>query len=248
MSKLPNAPLVEVIFEVRWNIEGQEELAVYQYLQGDLYAEVKKDYPFREALVPPEVPLNLFLQHAPTHRFRTKEGGYPLLQIGLGLFTVNTNDGAYEWTDYQQRCLESLDLLSSVYEPLQTKKYLTLILQYQDFLPFDFQNSNVYDYLAENLHIEIKQPFYSSEQKPYTLNFGFHYQTEYGNFEVHLQQAQKNDTYEEGILIRTLLANFQAIPNKLYIQDWLHQAHEIVSASFKKMTEGKLFASFQQKS
>jgi hypothetical protein len=43
------------------------------------------------------------------------------------------------------------------------------------------------------------------------------------------------------------MADFQAQPNKLYIQDWLHQAHEIVSESFKKMTEGKLQASFQQK-
>ncbi len=42
MSKLPNAPLVEVIFELRWKVDKNDELVKCQYLHGDLFAKVKE--------------------------------------------------------------------------------------------------------------------------------------------------------------------------------------------------------------
>lgn len=41
MSKLPNAPLIEVVIELRWQITQKNELTGIQYLYGDLYNELK---------------------------------------------------------------------------------------------------------------------------------------------------------------------------------------------------------------
>ncbi|MBV6460184.1 MAG: hypothetical protein HJHJAOHD_00286 [Flavobacteriales bacterium] len=101
MSKLPNAPLVEVIFELRWKVTDKEELTKCQYLHGDLYASIKDIYNFREALVAPEVPMELYL-NIPAHRFRVAQNNYPLVQVGPGLLTLNTIDSKYNWEEFEE--------------------------------------------------------------------------------------------------------------------------------------------------
>jgi len=88
MSKLPKAPLLEVIFELRWQIKQKSDLTKYQYLIGDLYSAIKKTYPVRESLAPPEVPTDILINN-PVHRFRKDKNQYPLVQIGPGLLTLN---------------------------------------------------------------------------------------------------------------------------------------------------------------
>lgn len=244
MNKLPNAPLVEVIFELRWAIQSKEELDKHQYLHGDLYAKIKNEYPFRESLQPQEVPMELYL-HNPSHRFRVAEDNYPLIQVGPGLLTVNTNDSKYEWEEYKNRCVDAMKNLHEVFDLVKTKENIILILQYQDFIRFDFEEYNVYNYLRENLHIDIKQSFYETQVNPYSLNLRFNYQIDFGKLEVHLQQAKKNNTDEDGILIRTVIADAEANSDETYIINWLDEAHQITSQIFRKMTEGELYESFK---
>jgi uncharacterized protein (TIGR04255 family) len=52
MSKLPNAPLIEVVIELRWQITQKNELTEIQYLYGDLYNELKDKFPHRESIIP----------------------------------------------------------------------------------------------------------------------------------------------------------------------------------------------------
>jgi len=73
MSKLPNAPLLEVIFELRWKITNKNDLAKYQYLHGDLYSILKNSYHFRESLAPVEIPVEVLI-NKPIHRFRKEKG------------------------------------------------------------------------------------------------------------------------------------------------------------------------------
>jgi len=46
MSKLPNAPLIEVIFEPRWKVTDKEKLSKCQYLHGDLLSSIKDVYTY----------------------------------------------------------------------------------------------------------------------------------------------------------------------------------------------------------
>lgn len=246
MSKLPNAPLVEVVFELRWKLESKEELDKHQYLHGDIYALVKEKYPYRENLYPSDIPLDV-LAHTPTHRFRKEKEGFPLVQTGVGLLTVNTNDKDYFWKTYKDECIATTEKLFDTFDVVRNKESIVAVLQYQDFLVFDFEKENVYDYLKNNLHIEIRQNFFETKNNPYALNLSFQYPTEAGNLEIHLQRAS-NQNKENGILVKTIMLSSLAVnSDKLHIEGWLEEAHKITSRVFKEMTEGELQASFSKK-
>lgn len=89
MSKLPKAPLVEVVFELRWEIAEKADLMQVEYLYGDIYAELKDKYPHRERILPIEIPVDLTV-NKPVFRYRANKNSYPLIQLGPGLITLNT--------------------------------------------------------------------------------------------------------------------------------------------------------------
>lgn len=55
MSKLPKAPLLEVIFEIRWTVT-QKEVEEVKYLHGDLFPVLKNEYPHRESVIQTYLP------------------------------------------------------------------------------------------------------------------------------------------------------------------------------------------------
>lgn len=243
MSKLQNAPLVEVIFELRWNTIKEEELAKYQYLHGDMYAQIKEEYKFREALYPPDVPIELYL-NKPAHRFRVAPKGYPLIQVGPGLLTVNTIDPNYIWEDYERQIIDVTKNFLQVYK-LKDNQEITLVLQYFDFLQFSFEKNDVHDFLSKNLNISVKQNFYKNTNNPNNLNLGFHYHTDLGSLALGLSRG-KDTNRTDGIVIRTNLASKSIKPEITLIQEWLNKSHEFCSQLFKDMTHGDLYDSFSQ--
>ena len=44
MSKLPKAPLLEIIFEINWDITNKNDIVKFQYLHGDLFSNLKDKY------------------------------------------------------------------------------------------------------------------------------------------------------------------------------------------------------------
>ncbi len=246
MSKLPNAPLVEVIFEVRWAINDAQEVEVHQYLHGDLFNAIKDTYPYRESLLPHNIPLEMVIG-VPSHRFRANPDKYPLIQVGVGLLTVNTTDDYYDWETYQTTCVSATRQLLEVFEPIQQKEYITLTLQYQDFIAVDFSEHNIYQYLEEYLHIQLKQNFFETTENPSAINISFHYKTSKGILEVSLKHAIHNQQQKEGLLITFNMTQNKTTPSIDSIKQWLEEAHHITANAFKKMTEGKLFSIFQQK-
>ena len=75
MSKLPKAPLVEVVFELKWDIKIKSDLDDFQYLYGDLYANLKNEFPNRERLTPLEIPFDALI-NIPVFRFTKNENKY----------------------------------------------------------------------------------------------------------------------------------------------------------------------------
>lgn len=239
MSKLPHAPLIEVIFELRWTTQNQKLLLENQYLHGDLYPRLRKKYPFRETIqtLPPE----LFLQ-APTHRFRTEQGGYPLVQVGPGILTVNTTDQTYFWNDYEKRILEVIENLQEVF-PLNRLDNITLVLQYIDLLKFEFDKNDIGSFLKENLNIELKQNFFQ-ESNPRNINLSLNFETKLGVLSVNIGRGKDLSGFD-GIAIHTNLSSVGIAPDPDKIKAWLSEAHELCSSSFKKMTNGNLYDSFK---
>lgn len=241
MSKLPKAPLVEVIFEIKWNVSIGKQLQELEYLHGDLYPLLKEQYPFRESVnsgIPPEISV-----HTPKNRFRTEPNGYPLVQVGTGIVTVNTIDAKYFWDDYEARVLDVIQKLQQVYT-FKTNENVNLVLQYVDFLKLDFTSLDILKYFEEYLNISIKQDFYKgpSFSKSVALNLTF--PTALGDLIFNIGRG-KDAKGADGITIHTFLIRNNVKPEHAIIKGWLSKAHDLCSTSFKQMTRGKLYDSFK---
>ncbi|OQX79446.1 MAG: hypothetical protein B6D61_03520 [Bacteroidetes bacterium 4484_249] len=241
-KKLNNAPLQEVIFELRWKVSGPEELQRFNYLHGDLYSLVKKDLKYRETLLPPEIPVELYINR-PIYRFRPVKGGYPLIQIGPGILTTNTIDQDYYWEKFNTFTKDTLNNLFNVFQfPSGTN--IDLALQYHDFFEFSFSNQNIYKFLKDNLHIYFNQDFFITSKNPNEISLGFSYNTEFGTFVIKINKG-KNQQNKEGVIVqfKVLHRKFELEGEK--IMTWVNNAHDICSDTFIKLTKGDLYNSFK---
>jgi uncharacterized protein (TIGR04255 family) len=93
---LRNKPLLEAIFELRWELQEQAPgLKLdphYKILIGSLYDRVKDEYPFHEELPTATIPDEIS-GYIVKHRFRKSENGWPLIQLGPGVVTLNDTEG-----------------------------------------------------------------------------------------------------------------------------------------------------------
>lgn len=246
MSKLLNAPLQEVIFEIRWNIESKNDLESFQFISGDIYSSLKGKYPFRKSINPPDIPLEI-LVNSPLYQFRTSENGYPLIQIGPGVLTFNSDDENYFWDKFYSKSIELADVFEKSFQGKESKKFRANLI-YLDFFEFNFLDDDVFKYLNNHFNLNINQTFLETNSLPNSLNLSFNYATEFGNLTVHFRkgkQVQKSTKeLKEGIILQTHLGGEPMALSVDGISKWLEESHNFCSGLFKKMTEGNLYNSF----
>jgi len=242
MSKLPNAPLLEVIFELRWKITNKNDLSRYQYLHGDMYSKLGNKYPFREPLAPVEFPSELFVNN-PAHRFRTNKGGYPLFQVGPGVITLNTVDETYVWPEYFNLIKELINTFFKVYPLVELEKFKP-VLRYLDFFKIDPTEINLSEFIKNSLNTNIEQRFYDASHPPSVVTFNLSYPTELGQFTYNLKNGT-NQKSEKGLVLQTGVNGMEFEPDNEKLLNWISDAHEFCSDIFKKMTAGTLYESFK---
>jgi uncharacterized protein (TIGR04255 family) len=238
MSRLPNAPLIEVIFELRWTASDQSD----HYIHGDFFPLIKEEFPYREQVNPGIIITGI---PVPTHRFRREPQGYPLIQTGPGLLTINTIDSKYDWKAYEALIIDTLSKFQKVYT-LKESHNIRCVLQYIDLIKFDFEKGDVVGYLKDNLHISINQQFYSAKSPAKNVGLAFSFDDELGSLNMNLGRG-KNLVGEDGIAIQTNLTSDVLKPDMNVISQWLDKAHSMTSALFKEMTKGKLQEFFASK-
>lgn len=126
-----NAPLVEVVAELRWKLQpvtGFQDGPSIDPHFGVFSSEFETaaraaGFASVEQLVPDVVPLAV-LAHKVTKRFRIAPGGYPLFQIGPGVMSVNMVPPYKGWAEFSKVLKQGLALLWSTYP--MPDKYLSL--------------------------------------------------------------------------------------------------------------------------
>jgi uncharacterized protein (TIGR04255 family) len=240
MSKLPKAPLLEVIFEINWDITNKNDIINFQYLHGDLYSNIKENYSYRENLLPPEVPYDV-AKGMPVYRFRKEEAGYPLVQIGPGILTYNTVDELYFWESFENEINNLTKSFSVVFSEIN-KINLIPTLTYIDFFEIDLQNENIVDFVNQNLNLNVKQSIIENDRAK-DINLNLSYEIDNNILSLNLRGGSANN--KEGIVLQTkLIGKKQKYSSKEQIE-WLNEAHEICSDIFKKITTEKLYNSFK---
>ena len=110
---LKNKPLVEAILEVKWgSVQRATGVGIhphYKLLLGRLYERAREDYREHEELPSAEIPDEIS-GHMVKHRFRRTKDGWPLIQVGPGILTVN-DTSEYTWTDFRMRSIAAVSKL-----------------------------------------------------------------------------------------------------------------------------------------
>ena len=248
-KELKNKPLVEAILEVRWHLQpaspGPQTDPHYKLLLGRLFDRMAKDYPEHEQLPTANFPDEL-VGHLVQHRFRVAANSWPLVQVGPGVFTVNST-ADYKWQDFRARVLSAVGKLYDAHPKIGDLKITNLIMRYIDAVDFDYGAGNTFEFLRDKLKLNISLPanlFEGTgvENKPNSLmcQCSFGCQKPKGNINLRFATGQKQNV-PAMIWETTVESAGDDLPEMpKAFEGWLDAAHEITDDWFFKMIEGEL--------
>lgn len=249
MKELKNKPLVEAILEVRWKLQGTSPGTKtdphYKILLGRLFDRMIKDYPQHEQLPAARIP-DEFSGHIVQHRFRVAENEWPLVQIGPGIFAVNSTD-EYTWSDFRSRALSAIERLYESHPKVEDLKISNLILRYIDAVDFDHRVDNTFEFLRDKLKLNISLPNnlfdstgVANTPRSLTWQSSFACEKPKGIVNIRFATGQKNNV--PALVWETTVESagedLPEMPKRF--ENWIEAGHNITDDWFFKMIAGEL--------
>jgi len=263
-SQLPNAPLVEVVFEVHWKLEGDNSTPLpfqsdpgYSVLADNFVAEAAK-HGFRSTkkmgaegiLAAHSVGLRLY---------KGENQRFPLWQIGPGIFASNES-AAYEWDAFKKLSLDGVKTLLSSYPKMKSFALVPDHLELRYIDSFDSSiaaHQNAVKFINEETSLNIDIPPFLSK-KPFgnslTANFLFDVpvkEMKDTHFNMRIANGRADD--KETIILESKVStksdsiNMGKTPvaRVKYIENWLERSHNITSPFFKLFASDSLMKQFR---
>ncbi len=251
---LKNKPLVEAIFELRWELQQSEGgLKIdphYEIFLGRLFDRLRSLYPFHERLPSASIPGEI-AGYIVQHRFRREKNKWPLIQSGPGLLTLN-NTSDYTWTGFLDQIKQLLDAFIDVYPDLKSLRLQNLVLRYINAIEFNFETDDIFVFLKEKMKMDIHlhQDLFEStevENKSINLDLRFTFPARRPQGVVHLRftRGMQNDT---DALIWEIIFHSEDIntsPSKEDVITWADNAHIVIEDWFFKIIQGDLLKQFE---
>lgn len=250
-ARLPKAPLVEAIFEMKWKLDqsspGVKADPNYKLLVGRFYDRLcEKDYPFHEQLPTANMPDEM-APYIIQHRFRKKEGGWPLIQLGPGIVTFNETEG-YDWPDFQRRLTELLTQFFASYPNPKKIQVEELTLRYIDATDFNY-NQNILTFLKDKMGMDIVMPETLFKEtmisnSPLALDFRITYPYTNGGATIRFARGTRNN--KDALISETVVnSKGKGVPqSQEEIIKWIVKSHDLTHIWFIKLYE-KLMGQFK---
>jgi uncharacterized protein (TIGR04255 family) len=249
---LRNKPLVEALFEIRWQIDSDANKGrfVSGILFGRYYDRVRHLYPKLEELPVAMIPEEM-TPYTVRHRFRTGENQWPITQLGPGVLTINETD-KYEWRTFRPRVEESLRaLFESFPTEISPLKPTQVEIRYINMIPYDISNGNITGFLKEKLHIDIRldEKLFDGPHDVAAendLNFSISLSLKEPRGIGTLVFASGESDNRTGILWQLIIRTHpDFVPNSAEgIISWVNDAHGVVDDWFFKLARGELMKTF----
>jgi len=159
-----NPPLVEVIVEMHWELEklpslpGAIDPFFLEFVEKFRRAIKRKGFNVEEDVAPPGAPLEFFGDQV-VKRFRRKPGGWPLYQIGPGVFAANIVPPYQGWENFKPIIRDGFDTFFKTHPG--TKKSLKIIrLQLRYINAFDEEFGMIHpgQFIRDQLKLAIPIP------------------------------------------------------------------------------------------
>lgn len=203
---LQNKPLVEAIFELRWELRdsvppvpGIKVDPHYKILVGGLFDRLRARYPFHEELPSASIP-NEIAGYIVQDRFRRGENQWPLIQSGPGILTLNSTSD-YTWSNFLDQIKQIIDKFIEVYPDPKTLRLQNLVLRYINAMEFNFETDDIFIFLKEKMKLDINlhQDLFENtgvENKPVTFDLSFTFPAKRPQGIAHLRFAHgmRNDS------------------------------------------------------
>jgi len=241
---LPRKPLVEAIIEIRWGQEMQPDPA-YPIIVGRLYEQVRAEYGEIEDLPFGQIPAELTV-HMARHRFRKSKGGWPLIQIGPGVFTFNETEG-YRRDDFSRRAKELLPKLFQVHPSPESLKITSVQLRYINAHPVGYPSENILTFLSKKMKTVFTLPQHAFERtkvgsSPVGLMIQsvFPMQTPPGVLKLRFGTGKNKDkpSLVWDIEVQSSGEDVPKMPEGF--NAWLDAAHTVAENWFFELVEGEL--------
>lgn len=249
MAKLPNAPLQEVIFEVRWTPPPSAESRPlidpgFELASGRLSTILEHEMPFYKRIAPSDVPEQLLLFN-PVHQYWKAEKTWPVVQLGPGIFTVNNTDESYDWESFFPLIQTALRWLTDAYKsPLQfafaslryidsmnVSEYGGLERGWQEFINqhFNLSYTNDFNTRGHQKQIQINQVFELEDRS---------------SLQIQMSDGKKKN--ELAFVWQTAVLKKQQFIYEELIA-WTDNAHGVIHLLFEEMLKPETYASFSRK-
>jgi uncharacterized protein (TIGR04255 family) len=241
-------PLIEAIFELHWELETDKQTGrmrdpSYPMMYGRLYERLKKNFPYTEDLPASQVHPEAS-PYVVRHRIRKEKNGYPLIQFGPGVATVNTA-GVYSWEDFSVHVLSLIETISEI-APLNFKK---CELRYFNGVRIDKENP--LSFLSEKMHVKLEldsdlfvvNPI---DIHPNAVNLAVSYplRSPMGHLGINVHLGQMNSM--PAYLFQLQVASIgEMVPTESdAVKAWLGGAHYVMAQTFISLCKGSLMEKF----
>lgn len=249
MTILPDAPLIEVIAEIRWGSiqsESAESVEIHfteqerDFFPGQ-FKSVAKDNGFEYLET---INKGIPLPHIVSYRFRKEPNTWPCYQIGKGIFTVNQINDGYEWETFKQDFINGLNFLDKSYpsEGLKSIHAMGIELRYQDAFLFEDGECSA-DFIRNKLNLGFSPPdelfkFDNIKNTPAQNGISFVLQCEkpLGVLIVNIKEGKINGI--PGLVVETTVrSNDDNKPdfNLEALSSWIEDAHDVQRHSFQSV-------------
>jgi len=252
---LLHPPLIETIFEIRWELDADEQTGrmrdpSYPMMYGRLYEHLKKDFPVIEDLPsmqahPETTPF------IPRHRLRKEKNGYPLVQVGPGIITLNFSKG-YSWSNFKAMALRLIEAVSDLY-PMETRplNFIKSEIRYVNGIRLDLARENPLAFLADKLHMKVEmspefneQNILSDRPNALALNLAYALEKPMANLAIsaNLGQYEGKPAFIQQTLIHSFGELAPSDPSGFSL--WLDEAHGVAENCFQIFCKGELMEKF----
>jgi hypothetical protein len=267
-DRLPQAPLIEVVFELRWQLVGTSGIPLQLHSDPGLFPLLhefakqadKLGFNMRQDMSPPEQTVG----YAIVHRYRSKESPeFPLLQVGPGIFAANQGP-LYQWSEFKELVSKGLKALLTSYPrlPAFPLNPVHIELRYLDI--FDrslLGTTDMVDFVNRGTTMPIEAPPFLQQGRYFDGEFtgrlafqraakawkGSEFSMEFGAVTL-TAKAERAFRLETKVVTSTEAVPKLAKDHTQFLSavaKWLEFAHGLTSPFFKEFVKHELMAHFE---
>lgn len=249
MPKLPNAPLQEAIFEIRWELDidpaGNQQLDMgYALAQGKLQEIVRQQFPIYKRKLPHGLPDQL-LHYQTVNQYWSADENWPVLQLGPGIFTVNDTEKNYDWPNTYLPLIRNA--LSWIYKAYDEKLRINVAsLRYIDSVKLKDYNfeGRWQDFIHEHFNFSFVNSF-NPRGDIKRIQFDQYFELEDKSaLHIAMSSGKYRKTDQDALIWQTAVIKAEKF-EKDSLLSWVEKGHIVTSDLFREMTKPDFYASFQ---